>query len=431
VIPIERIGRLTSDSSVFTFSIMRVLGALNLAALVLRAVFKRSRLHWNLALTLYSAYLFVGILTLRYTSDFAFGVRAAGAAAGNVLFLFVVINLVNDRRHIRLALAAWLITTSLAGAFTLYQWYTGARHITENRFNSTGQRETDDRFETVMEDAAEYDESVAMPRALGPTSHPAVYAINNILSVPFFVFFVRFGRRWWARGAAGAGALLACYNVLLTNTRAALLTMALAAGLILLTGLVRPSWKTWAALLAATTACLPLIPGPVWERVLKLENYQSSRSATFSARMRYWQTGLQVVSENPIWGIGLGHQTEVPRRMRRYMLMPDNSTVHNEYIQDLMEVGLVGYTLLMAFLVVLYRRLRATEKFYRAKKDVATGAILTATRIAFLSVLIYGVQVDVLHFPLKGWWLAMGLAISLFDISRREAASSSYAAPGI
>ena len=39
----------------------------------------------------------------------------------------------------------------------------------------------------------------------------------------------------------------------------------------------------------------------------------------------------------------------------------------------------------------------------------------TAVRVAFLSTLIYAVQVDVMHFPLKGWWLAMGLGLVLFE----------------
>jgi hypothetical protein len=45
---------------------------------------------------------------------------------------------------------------------------------------------------------------------------------------------------------------------------------------------------------------------------------------------------------------------------------------------------------------------------------------LRAGRVALLAVLIYGTQVDVLHFPLKGWWLAMGLVVA---ITERWAAS--------
>jgi hypothetical protein len=34
---------------------------------------------------------------------------------------------------------------------------------------------------------------------------------------------------------------------------------------------------------------------------------------------------------------------------------------------------------------------------------------VTACRVAIVITLIFGVQVDVFHFPLKGWWLIAGL----------------------
>ena len=56
------------------------------------------------------------------------------------------------------------------------------------------------------------------------------------------------------------------------------------------------------------------------------------------------------------FGIGIGNQTELPRRLSPRMHMPPNSTVHNEYLQSLLETGLVGFPILAAFIVMLYRR---------------------------------------------------------------------------
>jgi hypothetical protein len=38
-----------------------------------------------------------------------------------------------------------------------------------------------------------------------------------------------------------------------------------------------------------------------------------------------------------------------------------------------------------------------------------------------IAVLIYGIQLDVFHFPLKGWWLVAGLVVAMERLSRHVA----------
>ena len=132
------------------------------------------------------------------------------------------------------------------------------------------------------------------------------------------------------------------------------------------------------------------------------------------ARLIY-REGLVILRENWLLGIGIGNQTELPRRLSKRMYMPPNSSVHNEYLQSLLETGLVGYPLLVAFMVTLYRRsLRGDRVLLRA--GALDGALLLrASRVALIAMLFYATQVDVLHFPLKGWWLAMGIVVALTE----------------
>jgi len=51
----------------------------------------------------------------------------------------------------------------------------------------------------------------------------------------------------------------------------------------------------------------------------------------------------------------------------------------------------------------------------RQDGDEASALMMAAARVALLSMLFYATQVDVLHFPLKGWWLAMGIAVALSE----------------
>lgn len=414
VIPLERIGRFTNDSSLTTISLMRLVGMLTLGALLLHFVIKRRRLLITWPGLLYAAYFGVGLLTLAHTSDYEFGVRSSSAILGNLLFFILVVNIVKTPAHARAGILCWLLMTSAIGVFTIYQWHLG-EVITEDRFNSTGERSSDDRFSTVMADAAEFQTLEQARRALGTTSHPAVYAINVILALPFFAYAYRtISGRWWRLAIAAAG-LISCYNIVLTNTRAALMTMVLVVLMVAVTRLIRITAATVVAGLVAAAIALPLVPSAIWERVLDTRNYSLERSETLRARFMYWEEGMAILSDHWLLGIGIGNQTELPRRLSPRVYMPPNSTAHNEYLQSLLETGLVGFSILAAFLIVLARQARIAERSFRDAGDHHTALLMRAGRIALLAVLVYALQVDVLHFPLKGWWLAMAIVAALYE----------------
>lgn len=415
-VPIERIGRLTNDSSQYTFSIMRAMGLVTFASLLIQTLVWRRRLRFHLPMVLYGVYLMFALLSLTYTTDRFASVRQLPAFFGNLLFFFLVPNLARSRAHVRLLLAAWLTITAAIGLFTIYGWQKGSA-VTDSRFHSTGERSTDERFAVVLQDQAEFDLDEKIPRALGPTSHPAVYAINTIMTLPFYAWFMVYGRKPFWRILSAAGGFVAMYNVLLTNTRAALVTMCVVLALVLFTRLLRIDWR-YAATLAVIAGCaVPLLPSALYERIFKAQNYTAARSATLSARFLYWNAALDAFVEHPLLGVGIGNQMEIPRRVKG-IRTPENSSAHCEYLFSLMEVGLLGYSVLVSFFVTLYRRCRSAERMLRAQNDRETAALLTAARVLFWGVLFYAVQVDCFHFPLKGWWLVMGLVLSLHQIAQ-------------
>jgi O-antigen ligase len=210
---------------------------------------------------------------------------------------------------------------------------------------------------------------------------------------------------------------MAAYNVLLTNTRAAIITLLVVIVLIVLTGLlrVRPSGVIAVAVLALIS--LVAMPPALYKRAFDITNYTVERSATLRVRLIYWRAAMSIFADHPVLGIGVGNQSEVPRRVTE-IPMPPNSSVHNEYLESLLETGLVGYPLIVAFVVSLYHRCRNAERYFRAENDPQTRFLLVSARVGLLTVLFYAVQCDVLHFPLKGWWLTMGVIVGLSELAR-------------
>lgn len=415
VVPLERVGRFTDDSAVYSFSLMKVLGVLATASLLVHCLLGRRRLQFPLPLVLYSAYVSLAILTLTYTSDFTGGVRMLSLVMGNVLFFFLVTNIVKDKRQAEMAILYWLLTTLVIGLVTIRQFHNPAAIVTDpTYYRGDNQLTTQNRLDMVIYDAPS-DSPDRSRRAIGTTSHPAVYAINLILALPFYVYFFRTAPQPWLRYASACGGFVACYNIFLTNTRAAVLTLAVVLVLFFLTGLLRFRVRPIAgiALLAATV--LAINPADIWRRALNFQTYSLNISVV-EERTRMWKASLEVIADHWLAGAGVGNTKEVPQRTK----VPVSVTsVHNDVLATLVETGIIGFLIMAGFLICLHHQCRFLERFFRRQGDFAASLLPVAARVALYAVLVYGTQVDTLSLPLKGFWLAMGLVVALSELAIR------------
>lgn len=408
IIPIERLGRFTADNAALTISLMRIVGTVALGAFLLQALVMKKRIVFGGAFWLYSFYLLLAILGVFHTTHELGTVRAISAILGNLLFFMLVINVARSAQLVKWSVAIWLISTVLIGLFTVYTWHFG-QSVSEADLG-----EMSSRFSTVMADTSEWEELDTVARASGPTSHSAVYAINLILTLPFFFYFRKGARTLVANGIITFGLLVTLYNIFLTNTRAAIL---LAAAVVAFCGL-RGLWRITAggviAGMLAIVAMLPLVPDAIWNRVLDPTNYSTQRSATLRIRFEYWSAGIDIAGENWLTGIGVGNQMEIPKRLKD--VGPEETTVHNEYIMTAMEVGLPGWLTFFGFVGLMFAAaLRAGRLSTLMPPGTAPPRdFFVAAQVAMLSTLVYGLQVDVFHFPLKGWWLVAGLCWAMY-----------------
>lgn len=415
VIPIERIGRLTADSSMYTISLMRIVGLLALASFLVHAATRKWRLRLGPAFYLYLAYCGVGLITVFFSDDRLGSVRQFGALLGNITFFFLIVNMVRGWRLAKLAVVVWLCASVLIGVYTMYAWHTERSRVGEEKVGQTNQR-----FSTVLQDVSEYSTlNSKVDRALGPTSSPAVYAINMLLTIPFFYYLFRVQKDLRLRLLLILGGAICLYNVFLTNTRAAIL---LAAGIVLF-GLLRgmvvltPLRLT---LLTALLACaVAFAPAAIYQRVLNPTNYRYENSATLRIRFEYWRAALELAQKYWLTGIGVGNQLEIPRTSR--IEGPDASTAHNEYLYTFLEVGVVGWVLFFSFVALLLRYgMKAASLFRKHAHSQEQYWFAVACNIAMVSTLIYALQVDVFHFPLKGWWLVAGLTCAIYTQARQQ-----------
>jgi O-Antigen ligase len=419
VVPLERLGRFSNDADTVTFSLMRLMGLLGIATLAIHWFLTKRKLKFTKPFVVYLAYIIVSMLSLIGTSDQAKGIQQVTAMIGNAAFLLLITNVITRKEQVRLPIVFWLATTVAVGVFSLYEWHNPKAAVRVDRYDNSGLRTTDERFSTVMEDYGEFDAIGSVRRVLGPTSSPAVYGINIILTLPFYFWLWRTTKSTWVRLFCATGLAVGAYNVILTNTRAAVLTLVFTGVAIAWTRLVRIKFIGIVAAAVVAASMVPFLPSQLYDRVFRVENYTTERSATLRIRLIYWETAVNIFADHWLLGCGIGNQNELPMRLSN-MAMPANSSVHNEYLESLIETGIVGYPLIVGFMVLLYRRCRAAELTFTARGDTSTALFLTAARVGFYSVLFYALQCDVLHFTLKGWWLSAGLCVPLADIARMQ-----------
>jgi len=412
VIPIERVGRFTEDTATFTISVMRIAGMVALTSLLFHGLLKKRSFFWGKSFFLYSGYLACCLISVFYSREYIQSIRAFGVLAGNLLFLFLIINSVRSWHLARRSVQLWILASSLVGIYTIYDWHFGTV-LDQGRIGISQTRSS-----TTYIDQSEHAEMRAVKRAMGPTSHPSVYGINMILTIPFFFFMLRAQKASLWRIANWIGLAIVLYNIFLTNTRASLLGALFALVLCGIYKLYRISFKNLAVIGLMLGMLLPLVPADVALRSLSLSNYTIEHSRTLAVRAEYWRTFLTLAKDNWLWGIGLGDRTTIAQLLSSEDVTDDQTSVHNEYMAAFLDAGILGWLLFVGFLISIIVTIRKTASRCKGLSTYVDAYwFLTASMVATFSAMFYGMQTDVFHLPLKGWWLVAGLSMALARLS--------------
>ncbi len=234
-------------------------------------------------------------------------------------------------------------------------------------------------------------------RSLGFLHDPNDLSQALVAILPFIFLALAPGRRLRNALVVWLPASAIFYCIVLTRSRGAIVAMLVALFLVFRRRLGRLGGLTVAAVF-----CLALVAfGFTGGRDVGMDDSAEGRTAA-------WSEGLQMLKGSPVWGVGLGGFTDY-----------HNLVAHNSFVHCAAEVGLVGYFLWLALIVITMTELADLIGY---DGDEASGTeyarVARATQVALASFLAgafflsrsYGVVL----------FLLLGLGTALFDAARRD-----------
>lgn len=421
-IPLERIGRLNEDFSSMTISLSRIVGLAALATFLVYALFRKVKLRFGGAFWLYAGYTFIAATTIVHAFEQKDAIRDTFRIIGNLCFFFYFVNVVRGIRTARLAVIAWLVASVGSVGYAAYDYHFGH----SDRVEESQMGAMDKRFTAVVSDDSETRTlGVKIARAYGTTSHPTLFGLNLTMTLPFFACMIRI-QPWRYKVLLFAGMAMIGYGIILSNTRAVMLLAVATMAAIVARGIWQLSARSIAALLLFGLCLTPLIPRDVYLRTLDPSLYSTQKSDSIRIRFTYWARSWDLIERYWPTGIGIGDQTTIVKMVTSEMagrITPDGlkASAHNEYIWVMVEVGILGYLFHFGFIAAVLRAAFKGATMMRRRPEFEEQFwMLRAAQITLTGVLLFAVQTEAFHFPLKGWWLAAGLSWVMFESVRRQ-----------
>jgi O-antigen ligase len=198
---------------------------------------------------------------------------------------------------------------------------------------------------------------------LGVWDGPNVLALVFLFGIPFCLdsFFDR-KKMFIARFIFLACFIFLSYGIYLTNSRGGFLAYA---GMLAVYSLLRFEKKYWPVILAVFILPAMIVFAPARMRIMNTEESSASE------RTWLWEQGLNMLRENPVFGIGKG-------RFGQYAQL----IAHSNYVGNMAEAGLPGLLVLMTLVYlslkgayITYKNADRNSELSRQSRIVLTTAI--------------------------------------------------------
>jgi len=192
-------------------------------------------------------------------------------------------------------------------------------------------------------------------------SNPNDFATLTLLMLGLTVVALQSSTKGWQRAAAAAGALILPICVMFTQSRAGFLGLAVFAVLLLLR--TRPNLRLIALLVVAAGAVAFFAPSSVWERI---GGMREMADASAHDRQTIWKVAAAIISDHPVFGIGVGAYRDAHFDYSILRLewanVQGHWATHSTWLCIAAETGIPGLLLYLAMIGSVFRRVAQARR---------------------------------------------------------------------
>ncbi len=317
---------------------------------------------------------------------------------GILYLLFVYVALRVNRRDVAMILVLLAGVTLLEGVAALGQWVThGPLGLSFLGLPSElGQRVTADGI---------------LGRPFGTITHPVFLgAFVGQLGLLFLSLAVVAQRRW-ERVAAMALATCAGATIAVAQARSAALGFAVATLVIVVVSLAvrRMQWRTVRRGIVAVLV-LAVLTSPLLIRLYHVSLFTDHFSLEVQARGQLLDLGWHIFASRPFLGTGLNSFQQVMDSFATTSLIFDGNPVHNIYVLQAAETGVVGVLAIpVVALSLLWVAVRAARSPDRLGSGLGIALIAVMTFLGVEELFVFSLRED--H-PRSLFWLLAGLTVA-------------------
>lgn len=301
---------------------------------------------------LYMGYMLISSL---WSKTHTFSALIALLWMGCFLGYILIANLVNTEDKLKTAITAVNISAGIIGVIAILEFasFNMTRYISWFHFlfpNPLYYEINDFVFDLIPVDIINYR---FRSRASATFDNPLILAMYLVITTPFCAFGSVFFNKSKSRKLSRACLIFAFGGIISTSSRSAYIAIGIALIIMLLSN--KKLLKKLLPVVAVLAVALPI--GLLYRfKNLSLQDFLASDSQ----RIGIWKSCLDMFTHSPVFGLGAGTDNIHTLLVEEYGIARPHA--HNLFLQMLVEGGIIGFSFVIAIIVLLIKNLHTIYK---------------------------------------------------------------------
>jgi O-antigen ligase len=413
-LPLEVAGNVISITPTYNISIAWMATLMTLGSWVLDSLVSRRAPAWPRETTVLVLYLVLGIISLATAEEFDHGVEGVVHMVQTILFFMLAVDLIRDRRQLKIILTLLVAASVCSFSYALAEKFLLHPHVFQER-----------GLDLLRPGAVTYGVEMgkvdthglaSVARVTGTTIHSGVLALECAYMLPFIMAYLALNPSMMRQTAGWLAVLITLGAFGTTLSRSGFLTLGFTIMLLVMTGILRVTGARLIGVVLLGILGIPFLPAGFISRVLSPDSYLRSNSQSLNGRLELWRASFRAFLDHPLLGFGINNEHGIfhywhPERHKEL------GTVMNTWIQIMIEVGIVGDILFTVFVAMIFWRVIAARRAYRARGEATMTMIGTAFLVLLLALVTSWMTVEFLRGGFKNIWLLLACMVAYHKLS--------------